>query len=150
MMIRSIACALSLAVLPMSVSCAAETEFEQPVTDLITAIEVLESDENFEQTLERYEGMLVRLPKALDRGHRKGHRHQGRKEHDADAAGGCARNLGRCFIAERPDRIPAANFSRGWRGGIREMVPQILSPQCRRSRYKQWLRIVRCRSWWSA
>nr|WP_096994810.1 ExeM/NucH family extracellular endonuclease [Vibrio thalassae] len=31
-----------------------------------TAMEVLESDENFEQTLERYEGMLVRLPKALD------------------------------------------------------------------------------------
>ncbi|OIQ25408.1 ExeM/NucH family extracellular endonuclease [uncultured Vibrio sp.] len=29
-------------------------------------IEVFESDENFEQTLERYEGMLVRTPQALD------------------------------------------------------------------------------------
>lgn len=31
-----------------------------------TPVEVIESDENFEQTLERYEGMLVSLPKTLD------------------------------------------------------------------------------------
>lgn len=31
-----------------------------------TQVEVLASDENFEQTLERYEGMLVNLPQALD------------------------------------------------------------------------------------
>lgn len=39
---------------------------DEQATPTATQVEVLASDENFEQTLERYEGMLVNLPQALD------------------------------------------------------------------------------------
>ena len=38
----------------------------QQAAPAATAVEVIDSDESFEQTLERYEGMLVSLPQALD------------------------------------------------------------------------------------